>query len=229
MTVGQKIEELISQMLRGAEIDSAARAETGWINHVLTLEQSPSLTRSIDQELEKYRGGGGPDKLRSQEEVEKRFRQFMERVEKKEGQLKSTGVDLKKLLQKDLGVGKGYEAFTLLANPKFAILNFLKGAGPILAGIILATEIAPRVARLLTKRGSIFDLTFRERADELNNVLRSRTSQQDIRVGMGTQIIFTTRAGTITPRDSYNTYTEKNQNEAQFERQWAIRNIYGVD
>ena len=130
--------------------------------------------------------------------------------------------------KRDMGVGKGTNAFNFLANPKAGMLKFLKGAGPVLAGIILAYELAPRVAKLLTKRGSVWDLTFRNVADTLNNKLRTRQSQQAILVGLGTQVIFTSRAGTIDPRDSYNSYYIKSTDEAEHERRWAIRDIYGV-
>ncbi len=129
--------------------------------------------------------------------------------------------------KRDLGVGRGTNAFNFLANPKGGMLSFLKGAGPVLAGIILAYELAPRVAKLLTKRGSVWDLTFRNIAETLNNTLRTRTSQQEILVGFR-QVIFTSRAGTIDPRDSYNTYDIKNTEEAEHERAWRIRDPYGV-
>ena len=229
MTLGQTIYDMVSKMMFTARIDSPRFDDYS----IYAVEQSPGSVRAIDQELAKTGGGVvAPTKLRTQAEVDRRFRQFMERVEKEQsGQStkKTFQLDLKTILQKDLGVGKGYQAFNMLANPKSTMLNILRGAGPILAGIVMAIHIAPIVAKLLTKRGSIFDLTFREKADELNNVLRSRSSQQEIRVGMGTQIIFTTAAGTINPRDAYNTYTEKNHNEAEFERQWSVRDNYGVD
>ena len=133
------------------------------------------------------------------------------------------------VFKRDLGVSKGAKAFNFLANPKAGMLQFLKGAGPILVGIILAIEIAPRVAKILTKRGSVWDLTFRNNVDTMNNVLRTRESQQAIRVGLGTQVIFTSRAGTVDPRDSYNTYVQFNENQAEFERSWAIRDTTGVN
>lgn len=131
------------------------------------------------------------------------------------------------VFKRDMGVGKGTNAFNFLVNPKAGLTRFLKGAGPVLLAIMLAYELAPRVAKLLTKRGQVFDLTFRDNADTLTNVLRTRQSQQEILVGFR-QVIFTSRAGTIDPRDSYNTYDIKNNEEAEHERTWQIRNVYGV-
>lgn len=150
----------------------------------------------------------------------------------KRGTGKQSGTSKEKLmnvLERDLGMGKAREAFSFLQNPKLSLTSFLKGSGPLLAGIILAYELAPRIAKILTKRGSLWDLTFRDNVGTMQNVLRTRESQQEILVGLGTQVIFTSRAGTIDPRDSYNTYVEKNTNEAEFERQWQIRDTTGVN
>ena len=135
---------------------------------------------------------------------------------------------LKAMFETDFGVGKGRDAFNFLQNPKMGITSFLKGAGPALLAVVMAYELAPRVAKLLTSRGQVFDLTFRNEAGTLNNILRSRESQQEILAGIGTQVIFTTRAGTIDPRDSYNAYYDKETDEAAHQRQWQIRDTYGV-
>jgi len=93
--------------------------------------------------------------------------------------------------------------------------------------IISATE---SIIKALTQKGSIFDLTFRNIVDDRNNVLRSRESQQEIRVGFEgkSQLIVTTRAGTTSPISSYNTYEQRNNNTLEFEKMRAVREIGGI-
>lgn len=146
----------------------------------------------------------------------------------KGSQQQGTREKLVDIFKRDMGLGKGTQAYNFLSNPKGGITSFLKGAGPMLMAIMLAYELAPRVAKLLTKRGQVFDLTFRNEAGTLNNILRPRQQTQEILAGMGTQVIHTTRAGTVDPRDSSNSYEIKNNDEAEHERQWAIRDPYGV-
>lgn len=131
------------------------------------------------------------------------------------------------VFKRDLGVGRGTTAFNFLANPKASLTTFLKGAGPAMLAVMLAIELAPRVAKFLTKRGQVFDLTFRNEAGTLNNILRQRQSSQEILAGFQ-QVIFTSRAGTVDPRDSYNSYEVKDTAEAEHERRWQIRNTTGV-
>lgn len=93
--------------------------------------------------------------------------------------------------------------------------------------IISATE---SIIKALTQKGSIFDLTFRNIVDNRNNVLRSRESQQEIRVGFEgkSQLIVTTRAGTTSPILSYNTYEQRNNNTLEFEKMRAVREVGGI-
>ena len=93
--------------------------------------------------------------------------------------------------------------------------------------IISATE---SIIKALTQKGSIFDLTFRNTIDDRNNVLRSRESQQEIRVGFEgkSQLIVTTRAGSTSPILSYNTYEQRNNNTLEFEKMRAVREVGGT-
>ncbi len=93
--------------------------------------------------------------------------------------------------------------------------------------IISATE---SIIKALTQKGSIFDLTFRNTVDDRINVLRSRESQQEIRVGFEakSQLIVTTRAGTTSPISSYNTYEQRNNNTLEFEKMRAVREVVGT-
>ncbi len=93
--------------------------------------------------------------------------------------------------------------------------------------IISATE---SIIKALTQKGSIFDLTFRNIVDDRNNVLRSKESQQEIRVGFEgkSQLIVTTRAGITTPILSYNTYEQRNNNVLEFEKMRAVREVGGI-
>ena len=78
---------------------------------------------------------------------------------------------------------------------------------------------------MLTQKGSLFDLTFRNKIDDRINVLRPRESQQEIRVGFEgkSQQILTTRAGTTVTTNSFNSYELRNNDELQHEKLNAIR------
>ena len=142
---------------------------------------------------------------------------------------------LKKVLETDLGVSKAREGMSILQNPQGAVLSQLaklaRAGGPLGAIIIAALavpEVTKQIINMLTRQGGHFDLTFRDRIDDLTNALRAKDQQKQIRSGF-TQVIFTTRAGTTDPRDSYNTYQQKDEAEANLERDWAIRNVLGVN
>ena len=140
---------------------------------------------------------------------------------------------LKQQLSTDLGAQKAREALNFLVDPQRYIARFvtskkflnntgkslgLKGgnitnmvkAGGIIAAIWFVLNSRPfieRITKMMTKRGGIFDKTFRNKSNTLQNQLRTREQQQSIRSGF-TQVIFTTNAGTTDPRDSYNTLYE---------------------
>lgn len=167
----------------------------------------------------------GEDQLASQgNQQNAHVKAFKKEQKRKEDSIKGR---LKSMFETDFGIGKGREAFNFLQNPKMGLTSFLKGAGPQLAAVILAYEMAPRIAKLLTSRGQIFDLTFRNEAGTLNNILRSRESQQEILAGFQ-NVILTTRAGSTNPKDSSNAYRDKETEEAEHQRQWQIRDTYGV-
>ena len=147
---------------------------------------------------------------------------------------------LKGTLEKDLGAGKAREALSMLIDPQRYIARFvtsknflkktggtlgLKGgnlgkmakAGGLIAAIWFVLNSRPfieRITQLMTKKGGIFDRTFRNNQNTLQNQFRTREQQQSIRSGF-TQVIFTTNAGTTNPRDSYNTYEQTVHDEVE--------------
>ncbi len=136
---------------------------------------------------------------------------------------------LSTLLQAELGVEKANSVKGFFRNPT----NFMMGiarALPFLGGILAARELVDFISTELTKRGGLLDLTFRNRSEDRLNVLRSREQQAEIRMGYEgrSQLIITTRAGTVDPRNAYNTYEQRNDNLLEFEKMRAIRTTTGI-
>ena len=111
-----------------------------------------------------------------------------------------------------------------IGHPLGIIKSLASRLLPILIPIIVI-ETAKKISAALTQKGSIFDLTFRNIVDDRINVLRSRESQQEIRVGFEgkSQLILTTRAGTTSPISSYNSYEQRNNNELNHLKMRAVR------
>jgi len=139
------------------------------------------------------------------------------------------------LLEKIIGRALGspqqaQQAFSMLKSPAKLIKFIGPVAGPLFAGLI-AVELTKKIVRELTRKGSIYDRTFKNVIDNRNEALRTREQQQRILVGFGdtSQLITTNVSGSTNPRDAYNTYTEFNRNQAELEEKFAIRNDSGYD
>jgi len=142
---------------------------------------------------------------------------------------------LKKILEADLGVSKARGAMGFLINPQASLIGGInrltRGGGPMGAAIILAIaapHMIKAITKMITRRGSFGDLTFRNIIDTRINALRSRESQQEIRRGIEgkSQVILTTRAGTVDPIFSWNSYEQINNNELEFEKLRQIRTTF---
>jgi len=141
---------------------------------------------------------------------------------------------LKNILEADLGVSKARGAMTFLINPQASLVSGLASlarGGPLGAAILLAIaapHMIKAITHKLTQRGSFFDLTFRNIMDTRINVLRTRESQQEIRRGIEgkSQVILTTRAGTVNPIFSWNSYEQINNNELEFEKLKQVRSVF---
>ncbi len=246
-SAGQAIKELITQMLNGAQITSARE---DWINHVFSLESDPGLVKAIDEQI----GTKTTTALRTPAQVEKRFRDFMKSIEPAaKGAASGT---LASLLVQHLGVVQARNAMMMLANPQKAIAGVITSkklfqginigakvagigkmspgtmmkAGGIIALILLVINsraFIERITQMMTKRGGIFDKTFRNKTNTLQNILRNREQQQSIRSGF-TQVIFTTNAGTTDPRDAYNTYEQTVHDEIRLTNLRNIRSVGNV-
>lgn len=139
------------------------------------------------------------------------------------------------ILERDLGLGKARQAAALLSDPTAIVSpivgKLMKGGGAATAMILAALASYPIIrfiTKQLTKRGSLFDLTFRNIIDDRVNVLRTRESQQEIRRGIEgkSQLILTTRAGTVDPVFSWNSYEQINNNELEFEKLKQVRSNF---
>jgi len=139
------------------------------------------------------------------------------------------------MLERDLGLGAARRAVSLLSDPTGIVTpivgKLMKGGGAATTMFMAALASYPIlrfITKQLTKRGSFFDLTFRNIIDNRVNVLRSRESQQEIRRGIEgkSQVILTTRAGTVDPVFTWNSYEQINNNELEFEKMRAIRSVF---
>ncbi len=225
MGLGDSVHKMIERSMLSAYIVSP-RFDDYKIEAI--QDSDKSIEMEIDDFVKLEKGGKEPTKQK----------QYASHVQAFEAQLESARKQniLPELFNSHFGTSAGSAALRFLSNPKSAAIRMMTGLGK--GGIATGTlGITAALAAMgdpnsrnhpLWGVGKPFDRFFKENADELNNVLRSKETQKQIRDGF-LQVIFTTRAGTPYPRDSYNSYVEKNQNEAQFERQWEIRNVYGVD
>lgn len=134
-----------------------------------------------------------------------------------------------KSLATDRRIGFGKTALSSAAgigNPLALVTGLLGRLIPLAIPLVIISA-TDRIIKALTQKGSIFDLTFRNIVDDRINVLRSRESQQEIRVGFEgkSQLIVTTRAGSTSPLLSYNTYEQRNNNTLEFEKMRAVREV----
>lgn len=128
------------------------------------------------------------------------------------------------VLGNTFGVGKVGELVSIITNPTGFIARFI----PFIGGALLASEFMTRLVDWLSRKNGLFDKTFRPRIDDMLNPFRSAQSQAEIQGGL-TQVIFTSTSGGISPRDSYNTFTQYNENRDKLENDFQIRNTMGVD
>jgi hypothetical protein len=132
------------------------------------------------------------------------------------------------------GPTKARQALNFLQNPASGVIEAINkiggsGAGIAIGGGMALAQIALWVTKELVKKGGLFDRTFRNIIDDRAQVVFTRQQQQRYLVGFGdtAQLITTTVAGTTSPRDTFNTYTEKNKESQEHENRWAIRNDEG--
>ena len=256
MSVGQKIYDMVENMMLTALIDSPRFDDY----KIYSVETDPGLIKMIDDELGQGQGfGKKPPTLRSPAQVAAQFRAFMNNAGAAPAAGAAAGVaggGLSGMLVQHLGVVRARQAMQMLANPQKAIGRIvlskgllqganagaaragiagmsagtmMKGAGVI--GLILlvinSRQFIEAITKMMTKKGGIFDKTFRNKTNTLQNILRNREQQQSIRSGF-TQVIFTTNAGTTDPRDSYNTYEQTIHDEVRLTNLRNIRSVGNV-
>lgn len=222
MTAGLSIATLIRVMMETAYIKSPRFDDY----KILSMDIDPGLVKLVNDDLNKL-GGQGKGKGASGKQQNLHVKAF----QKQQGQHKSS---LYQMLVGQFGVQGANNAMMLLKNPLGAVGKILtsknlmgaagkgkmkqiaKGAGILaLVWFVLNSEqFIRRLTRMMTKKGGIFDKTFRNNQNTLQNQFRTREQQQSIRSGF-TQVIFTTNAGTTDPRDSYNTYEQTIHSEIE--------------
>ncbi len=237
MTLAQEINEMIRFVMLNLKITSANPTFTNTVKDIIGFQER-DLTPALREEVEKIVkdlgqrgqvsiGGNIPGKVTKGME-------WLGSTPEIGGAKVPKGM-LKKILERDLGVGKAREALNFMINPQAMIGGQIgklaRGGGPLGAAILLALaapHIITALTKMLTRRGSFFDLTFRNIMDNRINALRTRESQQEIRRGIEgkSQVILTTRAGTVDPVFSYNTYEQINNNELEFEKIHQVRSVF---
>ncbi len=138
---------------------------------------------------------------------------------------------IEKLISKVFGgPARARDAFSLLKSPVKMVKFLGPVAIPLIAGLV-AVDLIIKLGKELTRKGSVFDRTFKNYIFDRFEALRSREVQQRILVGFGdrAQIITTTAAGTTNPRDSFNTYAIINDIDKEIADFYAIRNDQGYN
>ncbi len=217
MTFVDVLRQILENALYGMNISSAG-GDSPKINYVRDVDINPEeyeevMQAEIKKSVDEAKGGGGSPLK----------------------QKKPPKGMLFQMLERDLGLGKARAAAALLTDPQGVVIpivgKILKGGGAATAIFIAALASYPIIqfiTKTLTKRGSLFDLTFRNIIDDRVNVLRTRESQQEIRRGIEgkSQLILTTRAGTVDPVFSWNSYEQINNNELEFEKLKQVRSNF---
>ncbi|MBS1267973.1 MAG: hypothetical protein MAG458_00688 [Nitrosopumilus sp.] len=129
---------------------------------------------------------------------------------------------LRQILESDLGTGKANQFLGLAKNPVGFMTNMFTRTLPILGGILAAKDIALFIMDELTRRGGVFDLSFRERVQDEYNALRKKEHQQSIRSGFS-QLIIADSTGSISAKTPFNTYEIKRNNDLEQINYFAIR------
>jgi len=153
--------------------------------------------------------------------------QFFERIEKekvttKEGGKKEKKGKLENLLQSDLGTKKAGQALSFFQNPT-GVLSSLIVSTPVAAALIGAPFILKGFIQKLEERGGLLDRFFRDKVETRVDALRDKLVQQQIVAGF-TQLIITSRSGSTSPRQSYNTFELRNNDRERLEEDFSVRN-----
>lgn len=84
------------------------------------------------------------------------------------------------------------------------------------------------VFAVLIKRVDDFQKAFTDNVDERIDKFRSKEQQVNIQAGL-TQLIITSTAGSVEPRDAYNTFQVFNTDQSRIETDFRLRDNSGVD
>ena len=197
-----------------------SREETTWENFVSQSKRHDKEQKQYEKKLSKQ-----------QDKKDRKEKKNLERAERLLNKRVTKWARQEEIAQEEkIAFGKAaIGQIGNIGNPLGILTNLVGRIIPVAVPLVIisATE---NIIRALTQKGSIFDLTFRNIVDNRINVLRSKESQQEIRVGFEgkSQLIVTTRAGITTPILSYNTYEQRNNNTLEFEKMRAVREVGGI-
>ena len=107
--------------------------------------------------------------------------------------------------------------------------NFIEGIAktiPWLGGVFAAKEIAEFIVDEIAKIDRFYK-EFIDRIDTRERPDRTRESRARIAAGLEQEII-TTHAGSVDPRDAYNTYEQFNNNQNKLEVDFQLRDTSGA-
>ncbi len=228
MSVGWKIKELIENMMKSAYIDSPRFDDY----KIQDTEIDPGDVNDIDNALEAaIKGGPVKDQASGKPTApgktglsldELKVKLLLEKTPKK--------ATLADIITDAFGAETATVIFAFFRNP----LNFIIGLVTSPAGIAaIASAVVFAAGKMmmdeLTRKGSIFDRTFKNVIDNRVEVLRTRELQQRLRVGFGegSQLITTTNAGTTNPRYAFNSHNINNTDQMRANELFSIRNPSG--
>lgn len=230
-----EINRMIIDLLTDTEFSSAS---PGHINHVLTVGQTTNpdledMIISIVEEIVKFRldeigipTGDTPLPEPPQKAADD--------IPTDTGKDDTTTAEDDEALQKSINdflddsLGGAASKETLLKfgkNPRGVALGLIKSL-PFLGGIVAAADFAQAVLAEFQRIDEFFKVFIPDITD-LHNQLRDREDTARIQNG-DTQLILSVRAGSTSPRLSYNTFNLFNKNRVQLEDDFRIRDNSGV-
>lgn len=139
------------------------------------------------------------------------------RIDKAKQKLQSNGV---------FNQNNTNKALNFATNPTQFVQNLLLGTSA-LAGVGFILQVTEQVLQQIQRVDRFFK-QFVDLVDTRVDQLQRKETRAQIKAGQ-TQFIISTVAGSTNPRDAYNSFEQFNNNRAQLEADFAIRNTSGYE
>jgi len=136
--------------------------------------------------------------------------------------VKNSSSKLDNLANSKLGTQQVSTIASFGKNPVGFMTSMFGSKLPILGALITAKELVQFFIVELMKPGGPLDINVRDIISNRINAFNDKRESAEILAGF-TQVIFTTRGGTTSPRNAYNTFEVFNQDEEALADDFSIR------